>query len=178
MADDQNTQVRMGDLQLEGMPSWNQQDFGSGDTNSLTSPSGFDVSIASPPALDASPNGPTTIGADGIPRYANGEPISKRTLQNRRSQKEFRLRRANYLKELEEKCRRYESEESLVSSSQLPFLAKLPAGEPSPAQRGHPVKRRERLFALTTSATSRRSQRCPHGPSCSNWSAPTLFLFQ
>jgi hypothetical protein len=167
----------MGDLQLEGVPSWNQQDFASGDASSLTSPSGFDVSIGFPPALDASSNGPTTTGADGIPRYANGEPISKRTLQNRRSQKEFRLRRANYLKELEEKCRRYESQESLVSFSRRPSLAKLPTGEPSSAQRGHPVKRRERLFALTAIATSRRSNRRAHGPSCSSWS-PTLFLFQ
>jgi hypothetical protein len=38
----------------------------------------------------------------------------KRTLQNRKAQREFRQRRANYLKDLEQKVRRYESGDNEV----------------------------------------------------------------
>lgn len=42
------------------------------------------------------------------------QPISKRTLQNRKAQREFRQRRATYLKDLEAKVRRYESDSAVI----------------------------------------------------------------
>ncbi|CAO1624013.1 unnamed protein product [Parajaminaea phylloscopi] len=62
--------------------------------------------------LDASPPPPLTKGRGGselVPSTKPGEPpVTKRTLQNRKAQREFRKRREARVKELEERCRRFD----------------------------------------------------------------------
>lgn len=75
-----------------------------------------DVSSASTGAASQVASGPGTSRASG-PASTGGSgseapsaaPVTKRTLQNRKAQREFRVRRAHYLKELEERVRSYES---------------------------------------------------------------------
>lgn len=76
-------------------------------------------------ADDTSPPGPTSgAGSELVPSTKPGEPpVTKRTLQNRKAQREFRKRREARVKDLEERCRRFD-QMGLEANNELQMVAR------------------------------------------------------
>ncbi|PWN24923.1 hypothetical protein BDZ90DRAFT_276098 [Jaminaea rosea] len=82
------------------------------------------VAAESSSAAASRPLTKTRAGSELVPSSKPGEPpVTKRTLQNRKAQREFRKRREARVKELEERCRRFD-QMGLEANAELQAMAR------------------------------------------------------